>query len=162
MFPCLKIDELNRGDVLVDDFKGHSIDPVKDYVKSFKSGDWLDNEEDQHGLVDFHTMAGGMTTKDQPLDFFTIKVMKGHCRDFYGIHMLTSPLNPIIGNHMTPRRQLCATWVAEAWDNVPGSLITKARKVGNYKKYEEIKKQVRMCCKHALLTEMNMKLLNTC
>ena len=39
MFPYLRTKELNRGGVLVDGFKGQSTDPVKDYVKSFKSVD---------------------------------------------------------------------------------------------------------------------------
>ena len=36
MFPYLKIDELNRGGVLVDDFTGHSTDQVTDHVKKFQ------------------------------------------------------------------------------------------------------------------------------
>ena len=140
MFPCLKIDELNRGDVLVDDFKGHRTDLAKGYVKSFKSGDCIDDEEDWHGLVNFHTMAGGITPKSQPLDLFPTKVMKGCYRDFYDIHMLSSPVNPRTGHPMMPSRQLCATWEAEAWDKVPESLIMKSWKVGNYKNYEDIQK----------------------
>ena len=108
MFPYLKIDELNRGGALVDDFKGHGTDPVKDYVKNLKSVDWLDDDEDRYGLVDFHIVAVGITPKVQPLDLFPIKVMKGCFRDFHDIHMLTSPLNPITGHPVTRSRQLCA------------------------------------------------------
>ena len=114
IFPYLKNEELYLGGVLVDDFKGHSIDPVTDCVKSFKSGDWLDDEEDRHGLVDFHMMAGGITPKSQPLDLFPIKVMKGHYIDLCDIRMLTSPVNPRKGNPMTASSQFCATWVVEA------------------------------------------------
>ena len=120
IFPCLKTEELNRGVVLVDDLKGHSIDLVKDHVKSFKCGDCLDDEEDRHGLVYFHTMAGEITPKAQPLDLFPIKGMKGHSRDFC---MLTTPTCPRIGHPLIPIRQLCATWVVDACDKVPESLI---------------------------------------
>ena len=125
IFLYLKTEELNRGDMLVDDFKGHRTDPVKDCVKSFKSGDWLDYEEDRHGLVDFHTMAGGVTPKAQPLDFFPTKVMKGYCIDFYDIHMLTAPTNSRIWHPLMPSRQLFETWVVDAWDKVPESLTKK-------------------------------------
>ena len=151
---------MNRGGVLVDDFNGHSIDVVKDYVKSFKSGHWLDDEEDRHGLVDVHTMAGGITPKVQPLGLFPIKVMKGCCRDLHGICMLTSPVNPRTGHPMMPSHQLCATWVVEAWDKVPESSAMKAWKVGNYKNYDPFKNQVKISGKQTLLIEMKMKLLN--
>ena len=36
----------NRGGVLVDDFKGHCTDIVKDYEKSFQSGDDADEEKE--------------------------------------------------------------------------------------------------------------------
>ena len=63
IFPHIKVEEGNRGDVLVDDFKGHSMDIAKNYVQSFKSGDENDDEEDRYNLIDFHIMGGGITPK---------------------------------------------------------------------------------------------------
>ena len=85
-------------------------------------------------------MAGGITPKAQPLDLFPIKIMKGCYRDFYDIHMITSPVNPTTGYPTKRSRQLCAKWVVEAWDKVSESLTTKAWKVSNHKNYEDIQK----------------------
>ena len=40
--------------MLVDNFKGYSTNIVKEYVKSFKSGDETDGNEDRYELIDFH------------------------------------------------------------------------------------------------------------
>ena len=127
MLPYLKIEELNRCGVVVDDCKGHCTDSAKDYLKSFKSGDYLDEEEDRHGLVDFHTTLGGMTPKAQPLDLFLAKFMKGCSGDFFDIRMLTAPTNSRIWHPLMPSRQLFETWVVDAWDKDPESLIKNPR-----------------------------------
>ena len=49
--------------MLVDDFKGHSTDIVKEYVKSFKSGNDSDDKEDWYELIDFLIMSGSITPK---------------------------------------------------------------------------------------------------
>ena len=46
IFPFINVEEGNRGGVLVDDYKGHSTDVVKEYVKSYKNGNDSDYEED--------------------------------------------------------------------------------------------------------------------
>ena len=68
-------------------------------------------------------MEGGITPKVQPLNLSPIKVMKGHYSDLHDIRMLTAPTNPRTRHPLIPSRQLCATWVVEAWDKVSESLI---------------------------------------
>ena len=57
-FPCLKVQEGNRGAISLDDLKSHSTPEVKEYVKSFKIGITEDDDEDWHELLDSHTMSG--------------------------------------------------------------------------------------------------------
>ena len=47
IFPAIGIFDGKVGGVLVDDFKGHSRDIVKDYVTSFKSGNATDNDAER-------------------------------------------------------------------------------------------------------------------
>ena len=54
--------------------------------------------------------------------------------------MLDAPVNPASGHPLIPSCQLCTTWVAKAWDNVPETLIKKAWEVGNYAKYEDLQR----------------------
>ena len=69
-----------------------------------------------------------------------MKAMKECHRDFYDIHMLTTPINPRTGHSLRPSRQLCATWVVEVWDKVPEK-YDKSWNVGNYKKFEDLQKE---------------------
>ena len=88
IFPYLKVEEGNRGSILLDDFKEHSTDVVKNYVKSFKSRDDTDNDEDRYDLINFHIMGSGIIPKSQPLDLFLGKIMKDFYRDLYDTYML--------------------------------------------------------------------------
>ena len=126
------------GGVLVDDFKGHSTDVVKEYVKSFKSGDETDDDEDRYELIDFHIMGGGITPKAQPLDLFLGKIMKDFYRDLYDTYMVNAPANPLTGHPFIPSRQLCATWVVSAWERVPEALVKKAWVIGNYVPFDKL------------------------
>ena len=65
------------------------------------------------------------------------KVFKGFYRDLYDDYMLTAPTNEK-GHPLIPSRQLCATWVVQAWEKVPEELICKAWDLANYKTVEEI------------------------
>lgn len=125
---------------MVDDFKGHSHRDVKDYVKSFKSGNNNDHPDDRFNLVDFLIMAGGITPKGQPIDIMIGKILKGYFRDDYDDYMLTCPVNSN-GHLITPSRQLCATWVVNAWEKVSPELIQKAWKLANYKSVKEIERE---------------------
>ena len=127
--------------MLVDDFKGHSTDVVKECVKRFKSGDDADDEEDRCELIDFHIMGGGMTPKAQPLDAFLGKIMKGFYRDSHDTHMIDAPANPSTGHPFIPSRQLCATWVVSAWERVPEALVKKAWITANYVEFEKLQKE---------------------
>ena len=70
ILPYLKVEEENRSGILLDNFKGHSTDIVKQCVKSFKSGDKTDDDEDRYYLINYHIMCGGITPKSQLLDIF--------------------------------------------------------------------------------------------
>ena len=78
IFPEIGIHNNERGCGLVDDFKGHSTDDVKKYVKSYKSNGYVDYSYD---LCSFLIMAGGITPKSQPIDEFVAKVFKGLIRE---------------------------------------------------------------------------------
>ena len=110
----------------MDDFKGHSTDVVKEYVKSFKSGDDSDDEEDRYDLIGFHIMGGSITPKVQLLDLFLGKIIKGFYRDLYDTHMINAPVNPSTGHPLILSHQLCATWVVSTWERVPEALVKKA------------------------------------
>ena len=71
--------------------------------------------------IDFCVIGGRITPKDQLLDLFPMKAMKGCHRDFHDIHMLTAPINTRTGHPLTPSRQLCAAWVVHVRDKVPES-----------------------------------------
>ena len=137
IFPKLGVFDGEKCAILVDDFKGHSHKNVKEYVKSFKSVGDDDEYEDGYELVDFHIMGGGITPKSQPIDIFIGKVFKGLYRDHYDLYMLTAPTNSK-GQPIIPSCQLCATWVVQAWDELPNALIKKAWEVANYKSMDDI------------------------
>ena len=54
---------------------------------------------------------------------FVEKVTKGHCRNYYDIHMLDAPVNPAIGHLLTPIHELSAIWIAKGWEEVPENFI---------------------------------------
>ena len=54
--------------------------------------------------------------------------------------MLTCPVNDK-GHPITPSRQLCATWVVNAWEKVRPELIRKAWQLANYKSVDEIERE---------------------
>ena len=112
IFPEIGIYEGNMGGVLVDDFKGHSKDIVKDFTTSFKSEDMNENRE-RYNLCGFEIISGGITPNAQPIDAFIGKVFKGHYRDYYDMYMLSAPLNNI-QHPIAPSRQLCTEWVVQA------------------------------------------------
>ena len=139
LFPELSVMQGKRSGLLVDDFKGHSHRLVKEYVRRFKSGDDDDEEDNRYDIVDFHIMAGGIRPKVQPIDMILGKVFKGLYRDEYDNYMLTAPTR---NEHpITPSRQLCATWVVKAWEQIPEALIRKAWDLANYKSMEEIERE---------------------
>ena len=51
--------------------------------------------------------------------------------------MLDAPVNPASGHPLIPSRQLCAIWVAKAWDIVP----EKSWEVGNCAKHEDLQRR---------------------
>lgn len=137
IFPALGVFDGERAGMLVDDFKGHSKKEVKEYVKSFRGGnELLDEEEDMYDLIDFLIMAGGITPKSQPIDVIIGKIFKGFYRDDYDQYMLTAPTRN--GHPITPSRQLCATWVVNAWEKIPSEIIKKAWILANYKSMEDL------------------------
>ena len=62
IFTSMKVQEGNRGAILLEDFKSHSTPEAKEHVKSFKSRVTEEDDEDMHKLVDPHMIAGGITT----------------------------------------------------------------------------------------------------
>ena len=100
--------------MLVDIFKGYSTDIVKEYVKSFESGEDTDNKEDCYNLIDFYVIGRGATPKAQPLDLFLDKMIKGFHRDSHDIYVIDVPANPTAGHSFIPSHKLCATWIVSA------------------------------------------------
>lgn len=110
----------NAGTILVDDFRGHGRDVVRERVAEIPR-------------LSFNVMAGGITPVAQPLDILVNKPFKAFYRDLYDEYMLTAPENPQTGNPIPPSRQLCSTWVLKAWEAVPEEIIYKAWLLGGYK-----------------------------
>ena len=110
----------NAGTILVDDFRGHGRDVVRERVASIPR-------------LRFEIMAGGITPVAQPLDILVNKPFKAKYRDLYDEYMLTAPENPQTGNPIPPSRQLCSTWVLAAWEAVPEEIIYKSWIIGGYK-----------------------------
>ena len=67
-----KVEEVNRGTEVAEDFKGNSIDTAKYCAKIFKSSNAFDNDEDHYELFYFHVIGGTITLKVQPLDSFSV------------------------------------------------------------------------------------------
>ena len=63
--------------MLVDNFKGHSTNIVKEHAKSFKSGNNSDDEEDRCKLINFLIIDRSITPKAQLLDLFLGQIIKG-------------------------------------------------------------------------------------
>ena len=114
IFPHMKVEEGLRGVLLLDDFKSHSTNEVKERVKSHKSSSCDDDDKDRHDLVDVHMLSDGTTPKAQPVDLFVGKVTKVHYRNYYDTHMLDTPVSTTTGHPLIPIRQLCATWIVKA------------------------------------------------
>jgi hypothetical protein len=134
IFPGIGIFEGKRGGVLVDDFKGHSRDIVKEYTLSFKDQTYAYN------LCEFQIMAGGITPKSQPVDAITGKIFKGYYREEYELYMLKAPLNEK-GQPDPPSRQLCAQWCAAAWNKIPEALLCKTWHMCGYKRVSDLAKE---------------------
>ena len=66
------------------------------------------------------------------------KVFKGYNREFYDTWALTATINEDTEAHLPPSRQLCASWVIDAWDNVPEELCAKAWTRCGYKTKKEL------------------------
>ena len=77
IFPCMKVEEGHRGTLLIDDFKSHSTNEVKECVKIHKSGSCDDDDEDRHDLVYVNMLSSGMTPKAKPVDFCCCKSYEG-------------------------------------------------------------------------------------
>ena len=69
-------------------------------------------------------MAGGITSKAQPIDAIIGKIFKGTYREYYDFYMLNAPENDQ-GHPLPPSRQLCTQWVVNAWDCVSEALVRK-------------------------------------
>ena len=110
----------DRSGLLLDAFRGHYAQEVKDVTEPNKLLDWL-------------MMDGGITPKAQPLDVLINKIFKGFFRDLFEEWALTAPVNKKTGHPLAPSRQLLAQWVVQAWEKVPEELIRKAWVVSGYK-----------------------------
>lgn len=108
------------GGILVDDFKGHSKQCVKDKTKSVP-------------LLNFQIMSGGITPKGQPLDVLVNRAFKSFYRDEYDMYLLTAPVNPKTGNPLPPPRQLIAQWVVKAFNKVPEELVYRSFLAAGYR-----------------------------
>ena len=76
--PSIVIFERKSEGILVENFKGHSIDGVKEYTTSLKSGDETDTKGKKDNLVAFEIMAGGITPKSLSVGAITEKVFNGY------------------------------------------------------------------------------------
>ena len=115
----------DRSGLLLDAFRGHYAQEVKDVTEPNKLLDWL-------------MMDGGITPKAQPLDVLINKIFKGFFRDLFEEWALTAPVNKKTGHPLAPSRQLLAQWVVQAWEKVPEELIRKAWVVSGYKDVEKL------------------------
>ena len=87
---------------MVDDFRVHHKEEVKDFVKSKKSGNDTMPEKDRYELCQFEIMAGGITPKAQPLDAFIGKIFKGYYREYYDEYYLQAPVKEDTGEIKPP------------------------------------------------------------
>ena len=140
IFSCLKVEEGDSGGVLVDDFKGHSTEIIKDCVKSAKSGDEHDDDECCCELVYFYIVGCGTIPQSQPLDSFLGKIIKGYYRDACDLCIIFAK-NPMTRHPFMTIHQLCATWFFTTWGQVPEALMWKSCFSGNYKSYEDFQNQ---------------------
>ena len=141
IFPAIGIDYGSRGGVLVDDFKGHSKDIVKDFTTSKKSGcDELPNDE-RYNLCEFQIMDGGITPCAQPIDAFIGKLVKGNYCESYDAYSLSAAINEKTGHPKPPSRQLCAQWVVDGFYKIPSELIRKAWTICGYQSKEDVDKE---------------------
>jgi hypothetical protein len=126
---------------LVDGFKGHSRDVVKEFVGQFKSTETWSSassgvvSNSRYPCLCAFEMAGGITPKAQSYDAIVDKVFKGYYREFYDLNMLDAPLNSK-GYPISPSHQLCAKWCAQAWNKVPEELILKKNMEANRRNNE--------------------------
>ena len=85
---------------------------MKEYTRSFKSGNNNVPDAHRYNLCEFEIMAKGINPKAQPLDDFLGKVFKGLYRDYCDYYMLSVPSNDI-GKPTAPTLQICITWVVK-------------------------------------------------
>ena len=131
IFPAIVVHNGFCGGVLVDDFKGHSRDVVKDFVGQFKSsrsGAEPSDEDISYPLCAFKKMAGGVTPKAQPIDVIVGKeVFKGYYRELYDLYMLDAPVSSK-GYPIAPSWHLCSgvhrhgrRWYLKNWSERHGN-----------------------------------------
>ena len=112
--------------LLLDAFRGHHDQKVKDVTEPMENLDWL-------------LMDGGITPKAQPLDVLINKIFKGFFRDLFEEWSLRVPIHPTDGRPYPPTRQLIAQWVVKAWEKVPEELVKRSWEVCGYKSIESIR-----------------------
>ena len=115
---------------MLDSFRGHTDQKVKAVTLPMEELHWL-------------VMDGGITPKAQPLDVLINKIFKGFFRDLFEEWSLTCPINEKTDHPYPPSRQLLATWVVEAWEQVPDDLVRKAWVVSGYPSSSDIEEGVR-------------------
>lgn len=153
ILPGIGVSEGKIGDVLVDDFRGHSRDIVNEFTMIFKSENENKDDAKKYSLCAFEIMRGGVIPKAQPIDAFVGNVCKGNYRDHYDIYMRSALLN-MKGQPIPPSRQLCAEWVVQAWNKIPKELIQKSWDVCGYKSINEL--QNREISINNIVTEFNV------
>ena len=117
----------HRTGCLLDDFKGHSAEGVKNFTASAEMKD-----------LEVIIIDGGMTPENQPLDKAVNRVFKGHLRDLYDAWSLTAPVNPATGQLLPPSRQQVVHWVVDAWELVPEELCRMSWVYCGYKPKSEL------------------------
>ena len=115
-FLRLKFEEGNRDGVLLDNFKGYSMDVVKTYIESLKRGDSRKDKESECNLIDFCIIGSRIILKSKPSDLFLGEIIKGFCRDFRSTFMLDTPVDPMIDYLFVSSHYFCATWVVSLWE----------------------------------------------
>ena len=62
-----------------------------EFAKGFMSGENETPKDEGYELCEFQIIAGGITTKGQPIDMVLGKIFKGYYREDYDLYMLTAP-----------------------------------------------------------------------
>ena len=125
--------------MLIDDFKDHIHNDVKEHVRIFKSGRDDCEDGDMCNLLEWLTIVGGITPVDQPIDMIIGKMLKSFFMNNYDALIMDSPIRN--GHPAAPSRQLYSQLRFNTWNKITAKLLKNLWDMAQCKRMEDVSRE---------------------